>query len=301
MPQRNIDKWPGAKFKFASLAQFLRSPVPSGIITIEHNGVPIDISNEPAEGCAPTVVMLHAAVSRNVRFLPIFTGIGVTSDLNANVIRISDPSLSLDSTLELSWYAGNQHQSLQNDLSEIVDHILTSYSSGRVVFFGSSGGGFAAAYFGSKVPGSLAIAVNPQFILSEYTSGPVDKYLSSCFNVSVNDDHVERVKALSTHIDSDLRLVYNDNPKNVLAVVQNTRDTHHYQKHLLPFLDALPDDNSVYLSAKDWGKGHKPPTAEYISHLLKSAVDEKVNWAGWLNDCGFIRSPTSTEAVALRG
>lgn len=297
MPARNLDRWPGDRHEFTSIAHFLSEPVPSGLISIDYNGWPLDIKHEPKPGSDSTLVMFHAATSSSVRFLPIFTGAGVTKGLDSNVVRISDPSLCLDPELELAWFAGNQHQRLQEDLPAVIEHIRSSHGSSQLTFFGSSGGGFASAYYGAKFPGSLAIAVNPQFNIANYIPAVIRAYTAACFGAASDE---ESDAALESSIEADLNAIYSAGTQNQLAIIQNVQDIHHVKEHLLPFLKAVPGSPDISLQFGDWGKGHKAPPAPFIAELLSVLCELNEDRMHILDGVGFTRKPTPDIARELR-
>ena len=296
MPARNLDRWPGDRHEFTSIAHFLSEPVPSGLISIDYNGWPLDIKHEPKPGSDSTLVMFHAATSSSVRFLPIFTGAGVTKGLDSHVVRISDPSLCLDPELELAWFAGNQHQRLQEDLPAVIEHIRLSHDSQKLTFFGSSGGGFAAAYYGAKFPDSLVISVNPQFDIAKYTPSIVRDYTAACFGAATEDASL----AALSGVESNLNPIYAAGTQNRLAIVQNAPDTHHVKEHLLPFLDVVPGADNIAVMFGDWGKGHKAPPADLIAELLALACGRDDSGTHALASFGFKWAPTTEVARGLR-
>ena len=124
--------------RFSSLHDFFTSNFSGGVAGINYGGGFLDFVyiNKNSK---TTIVIFHAALSSTVSALPIFSGLKVTSLLDANVLAISDPSLLLD--LELAWFAGNDNQNLQRDLPVIISWFVRHFDVSNLIFFGASGGG----------------------------------------------------------------------------------------------------------------------------------------------------------------
>lgn len=116
--------------EFSSVDEFCRSwdSGLSGAIAIEDR-LPIHLhwTNKQAEN---TVICFSAASSK-VREVPFWTGHGLTSSLDANVLLVSDPSMILDRTLSLGWYAGSLEQP---DLIETLTEVFRVVSQGLALF-----------------------------------------------------------------------------------------------------------------------------------------------------------------------
>src|SRR5690625_3266022 len=172
MRERVID--PVSHTVYKSLPEFLDTEErPSGILTVMHGGMPIDVLHDP-RGFNTTTVFFQAAVTRPDIQFPVFSGRMISAKMPTNRVHIGDPSLYLSKDLGLGWYAGNRYQALQDVLTEIICHLIPDCQ--RIVLFGASGGGFAALYYASRLPGALAVPVNPQTNLARYRRLPVDRY-----------------------------------------------------------------------------------------------------------------------------
>lgn len=256
MRVRLLDESKHPTTTYAALGDFYESQdLPNGYITIDYNGVPVDMLNR-ASGAETTIVIFHAAVTPKVQQLPYFAGQTVTKNAPANRLWIQDPSLYLDDKLLLSWFAGNRAQpELQNELTEIIRKVVEAHGSKRVIFFGASGGGFAALYFSRLFPGSLAIAINPQTNLAKYNWRAIEEYGRYAYGVEGEEALTE---LLDTAIVSDLRKHY-EGAENSVAYMQNIHDETHIGPHYHPFIDSLPDTCSAQVLFGDWGPGHAAP------------------------------------------
>jgi|GEM_PF-2926513 len=273
MRSRFIDPTKHRITNFASMADFEAcAEVPPGMLTIMHGGVPIDVNNNH-RGFDATVVFFNAAIAasaaESMRF-PVFTGSGVSRNLAANRIFVNDPSLYVDDSLLLGWYAGNRLQpDLQDVIARIVRLITRQHGVRRTVLFGASGGGFAAIETASRLTGSIAVPVNPQTSISRYWSTAVRAYTTGAWGVDAEEyDPLSLVPACTDLVDRfsrpvDARMVY----------VQNTGDDAHVERHYEPFLlAARRGGNDVTPVLIDSGPGHVAPAKEVLTSVLEAAV-----------------------------
>ena len=278
---RNIDPKVHAITGYPSIGAFLGArEIKGGYHVIDHGGLPIDVLVQN-RGHKTTAVFLHGAVRPEYR-LPMIAGLGVSREVDVNRIFISDPSLIISPTMNLGWYAGNSKQRLQQILQDIIAKIVWSFGSEKLVFFGTSGGGFASLYYSSQFPGSLAIVANPQTDIAKYEPIPVANYAETCFEVS-GSDAMER---LPHSVTTDLVKVYSKPVENTVAYMQNSTDKFHIERHRNPFVENLHYSNAVFeLMGDDWGDGHAAPPKTLITDVLNVAASD--DWTAGLKGLGF--------------
>ncbi|WFP16729.1 hypothetical protein [Citricoccus muralis] len=263
---------------------FLRvDETPTGIVTVDHHNVPIDLLVAPHPSDT-AIVFFHGAIEKHFT-LPVLSGLGISGGLNANRIFVSDPSLILEQRLLLGWYAGNRHQvDLQDALTRILDHVFTLLGAKRVVFFGGSGGGFASLYYASRFENSLALPFNPQTSIRRYLDRAVVMYMNLAFNA-----HAPRSRRLAykpESIVSDLCRWYGTPRPPLVGYMQNLNDVSHVNRHLRPFLRQSHEDNRVMLLAERWDPGHTPPPKPLLTNVLDVA-SSAASWEDGLSELGF--------------
>lgn len=249
---------------YGSLAKFQEAKGhPSGVLTVMNGGLPIDIQHEPL-GYDVTTVFFHAALSSKAYRFPIFMGRRISEGLPTNRILISDPSLYMDDSLRLSWYAGSRKQPrLQWVIRGILKALIPAHH--RVVMFGPSGGGFAALYYASKFEGSTAVPVNPQTNLAKYLPSEVGKYTRLAWGLK-ETNALAQIDAVT-----DLARVYRSASTRVFYV-QNRNDGSHVRSHLDPFMAALPDGHKIHPVLVDGERGHFPPDKAITRAVLAAAI-----------------------------
>lgn len=249
--------------EFESVEDFLNwNEGVQGGVRVWYGGLPIDFDVNLVPG-APLFTTFHGAALSEPR-LPWFVGYGIASGIKVSSVKFSDPSLYLDETLRLAWFAGNKKQpELQLQLHKLIGHLSELGKAQSLIFFGGSGGGYAALEAASSFEDSVAIVFNPQTIISEYNPDAVAKFERVCWEGALDPratfNLVEKFKADSTNC--------------TVLYLQNSTDTPHVERHLKPLLDVIEPRHDFLLLTEDWGKGHKPPPKEILQKVLKSVVE----------------------------
>lgn len=282
--KRQIDRDTHQVSTFSSVTDFVNvEAVPAGISTICSGGLPIDLLVSPGKSDT-TIFFFHGAIERHFT-LPVLSGLGISGGLEANRIFVSDPSLVLDDNLMLSWYAGNYQQpGLQQSLVHIFRKIVTSLSSGRTVFFGGSGGGFASLYFATYFRDSLALVFNPQTNIAKYSERAVRDFTSKSFNVPMQQN--APLNELPDSVVWDVCAIYERPQPNLVAYMQNSNDETHLQHHLLPFSENIHPATELLVLKEPWEKGHSPPPRNLLSKVLDISVSSN-KWKQAYTDLGF--------------
>ncbi|OZI48361.1 hypothetical protein [Bordetella genomosp. 4] len=236
----------------------------------------------------PIVIMFNGAQQRVASLkLPVFSGFGATNADTMSRVFINDPTLYLSENLELGWYAGNSKLNLQELLPQIFEKIFSRARPSKIIFAGGSNGGFAALYYSRLVPGSLAIASNPQTNILKYRVFHVKRYSKVAFALQSLEEAREKLPSL---IDFNLGKLYSERRENFVLYMQNSSDHFHVQSHCIPFLETLDPsradqkistmriDSRLFLHVQNWGPGHAGPRKEYWKMLLNDLVTYSSSW-----------------------
>ena len=153
----------------------------------------------------------------------------------------------------------------------MIRHVAAAVGAGNIVFEGSSAGGFAALVYSHAIPGSLAVAVNPQTDIYRYHQGKVDEYLSACWNGSRPNEE----EAVTSAID-----LYSDSFANYVLYLQNQRDEFHVLNHYEPWAQRFSElSGTRWLTIEgDWGEGHAPPPPFWQEAVLQYALSFEGRW-----------------------
>lgn len=269
MRTRNIDRKVHQVTQYESVEHFMSSyPVNPGVNIINENGLPIDFLYSQKDGSKVTFFMFHGAIEPHFK-LPVLSGLGITGGVDAHRVFISDPALVKNEELLLSWYAGcSEHPHLQNDLVSIFKKILKDNGSQRAVFFGGSGGGYAALYFASQINSSVALVFNPQTSLRKYDSKAVHMFTNLAYEIDSRE--YDPLSLISDEVVLDVCKVYQEPVPAQVIYLQNKNDVQHVNRHMKPFLEKVHPDNRVYTLVERWRDGHTPPPKDLLSGILNS-------------------------------
>ncbi|PJX24123.1 hypothetical protein CAP48_11505 [Advenella sp. S44] len=258
-------------------------------VTLDSATLSFKIVNKKTETC---FVSLAAAAKRDGTSDPIFTGVGLSKQIESSSILVSDPSVHADPALTLGWYAGNKNCELQLDLPRYINHILCALNAVRTILFGSSGGGFATLFYSTRITNAIALAVNPQTSIARFHAHLVWDYMKSCFNVNKSKEPLDSVLS-KYRVQYSLVPVFERLGFMPKVVYLQNRSDWHYEEHLMYFLKSIgvniqsePQNVELYsdslytIVGRTWGDGHVPPPKELIVDLIRELEGDPTYWAG---------------------
>lgn len=215
------------------------------------------------------VVLLHGAKDQGQTSPPYFDRWSwVSSVFNCNLLNISDPTLQVDKKMKLAWYLGSSDEYVTLRIVEIVDSISNALNipKEKVVFWGSSGGGFAAMQASLLLDGSVSVAINPQTSVLNYYKGHVDTAIKNCFSDDVSG-HKEKLSIFDR-----MRSVVSS--RSSVYVFQNVNDRFHYENHFTPFKEFSGGFFNRRLCFEEYEseKPHGPEDKQQASSFFKSVM-----------------------------
>lgn len=177
------------------------------------------------------IFLLGGAINRDVKLPPVYQRATWLKDLPVSAVALADETLMLDDDIELGWYLGDEKEEFLNKLKAGIYRIARDegVEFSDIMFFGSSGGGFASALLSSYFRGSKCLIVNTQTDISRYIKKVYDKFM----DVTGAKDGVYK------HSLMELFEVKRYVPN--IQYYQNVRDTFHYNNHYIPFLSWYSD------------------------------------------------------------
>lgn len=164
---------------------------------------------------------------------PVFQRWSWAKTVPGHFLAISDPVLKLSEDIGLGWYIGTDDLDPTETLVSLIARVASSVgvTPQDIYFYGSSGGGFAALRLAARTPGSTAIVINPQIVVTDYTSRGVQRFLDRHFG-GLNPS--EAIRAYPNRF-SVLPQCGELSERNNVLYVQNTLDNHHFKTHFKPF------------------------------------------------------------------
>lgn len=250
----------------SSLDSFCSANLENGIHSIAYGNGLLDLMIED-RNAETTIVFFHGAVPFRKTTLPVFSGLSVSSDLDANLVLVSDPGL--ENGTNLTWYAGDSERNLQHDLANVLIHVLRNFASHKyTITYGSSGGGFASLIYAAKLPNCTAMTVNPQTEIGNYHPKAVERFTDTCWN-GLPIDAVPAMTKVSDIYGTpcDTRVVY----------IQAMGDEH-VSDHMTPFFERVHPENHVGIRFLWNGVGHQAPHKELVTAMLEDAISSRGDW-----------------------
>jgi hypothetical protein len=188
-------------------------------------------------------ITLHGAKGGQTGFMFHRYSASVASD--APFLLFSDPTLTLDESNFLAWYAGTPKVNPDDWMELITRKVLAATSTVFPVFDGSSGGGFVAMRLATRFARSTAISLSGQTDLFRYYPKRwAEQTISVAFpgmsKAEVANNFVGRSRAIDLYTDPRW------NRGNMLHLVQNIGDQDHVHNHLNIFLTEIGADHSDY-------------------------------------------------------
>ncbi|MFJ6453412.1 hypothetical protein [Paenarthrobacter sp. NPDC091669] len=270
-PSSNYEAWHIDLTRWDSVSEFAANgPWADGVHTISlGDGPSLDlmIVGQPHTSGAVIPVFFNGAVSaRETKTGPFFSGSRLATKGGFGFIAVSDPSLGLDPSVGLAWYAGNRYSDVQDQITAVLASIAAR-TERELLFIGGSGGGFASLYYGGKLSTvASAIVWNPQTEIQKYNPAFVENYMQHAWGGE------ENCTAQTSVVGSlPKRLVY----------MQNANDWH-VSGHTQPFLEAghfthrgrgvFVKDSAVVCFAS-YGDGHAPLPEGPLTALIHQFLD----------------------------
>ena len=274
LERRDTSAW-GDFTDLDSPDEIAEADLSSGYLTVWQDGMPFDLLVDDI-GAETTLVSFHAALGGSGLKPPIFTARTVSDGIGLNRIFVSDPGLLAGEDLGIAWYLGTSEVDATAVLTKIIAALQQRMGAKHLVFFGMSGGGFAALNLSHEFPGSLAIPVNPQTRILDYLEEHWDDLGRYCLGAA---DAEESRELLEQHPRADLRRIYADGFENTVIYVQNESDGH-VKRQMRPWLEAATStgDGRIYTLFGNWGRGHVPPNARELKPMLAAVSETHGIW-----------------------
>ncbi|WP_347331349.1 hypothetical protein [Marinimicrobium locisalis] len=205
------------------------------IFTRWHDGLRYDFALAKKPRARRLFVLFSGAANRDKIQPPVFQRWKWADRFPGHVLYVSDPALFENETLGLAWYIGVGERDPLPFIADTVRSVAgyLKLKSSKVVFYGSSGGGFAALRMQNFMSEATSVAINPQVTLTKYNRSLVGRYVQTCHGTPLDEfdfeAHKSRFDLLAQPKTTDRRLI----------LVQNTLDKSHYAKHFSAYCEML--------------------------------------------------------------
>ena len=227
----------------------------------------------------PLFVSLNAAVTdEERRSKPVFSRWNYADIFRAQVLCISDPLVLQHPTLSSGWYLGAPGRDGVQDIVDIVAAVCRAIGldASRVVFYGSSSGGFAALMAASRMERGRAVAINAQTRPFVYGGTPIARLLASAYQPLAGQGdqafagpRYDATLAVAAAIEAgrDLRLI----------LCQNIHDERHYEPQFKALIESLMDrpgfwdlvrDHRIMPITYDGPPGHTMEPPDMVRRII---------------------------------
>ena len=183
----------------------------------------------------PLFVILSGRVDRAKHSLPSFSRWAWAEQrmFPGHVLCVADPTLELHEGLELGWYLGTAEHDASEELADLLRRFAERLGipEGKIIFWGSSGGGFSALALASRMENTTAVAINAQTNILVYdVAQATENIRRHCFGG-------KSIREIQSRFGPRVNVIqaWNNNRRSRAILLQNTCDTHHYAHHFKPF------------------------------------------------------------------
>jgi hypothetical protein len=156
-------------------------------------------------------------------------------------IFLADTSLEKDRELTVSWYHGSKEIFLIPKYIEILNNIKDklNISSDRVIFIGSSSGGYASLMMAGYMKDSIAIVINPQINLVKYYKKIVKKFIKVIYENMEYEEFKKKYEERYNVVTFYQKINYIPN----IYYIQCIEDEFHFNYHFKYFIKNLCNVN----------------------------------------------------------
>lgn len=276
-PQRSAERKYSVLKSFASPEDIDLSDITEGRLDVACDGVvfPIYLKRDAGK---QFVVFLAGAVNRKTMPLPVFSRWNWGPLFPCNTVSIADPTLALSEKLTLAWYIGTRKQDYTLLLARLVKQLAQKLdvATSNIIFYASSGGGFAALMCARHIPGAKCVIVNPQIDIANYYKAH-RQILAEIFAPDITFRRMrrrfgERLSVFEAFPRTeDLPLIF---------YAQNRADTFHFREHFTPFCETygarieggFSENCRIFTKVFDAASNHGPEPREMIRPLIEESL-----------------------------
>lgn len=174
--------------------------------------------------------------------LPGFPRWSYSPLFDGSYLGIEDPMYYDYDNLQIGFYYGSKQRSYIIDslkiIKKVCDRCKVRYEN--IIFFSSSGGGYASLYASTLIENSLSISINPQLYIQNY--GYANTF------TQITNMQLDQEDAL---LRNDLVRQIKKSKKSKHIIICNIQDHHHFMEHIVPFCEKLSIPLKYGISIKD--------------------------------------------------
>lgn len=269
---RDVSRYQDQYQEHDSLDAFLKSSdIVSGLHGIKHHDDVFTDALYWNQNSDVTVVCFNGAGAPAGGARPGFNGTSMFNSWKnanrANFLFLHDATIYAHDNLSLAWYSGSRDFDYQEQLEPIIRKFVGLNRPRHLIFFGVSGGGYAALKFSASFPGSITVAGNPQTNIDQYVDWAKNKYYKNCWPDPNDPQSID-----TSGLRRDLVPIYRAGTRNFAYCLVNVDDAHHVDDHLIPLIEASHRHLNVRTLLRHWGTGHTASPPQFFLEFLDELV-----------------------------
>ncbi|MGX6442307.1 glycosyl transferase family 2 [Neobacillus sp. K501] len=234
-----LDKFEKIKIHYNQLERFqFPSPEPF-ILKVQWEGVEFDFLIKMKELSSHLIILGSGAMNYQEKRVkpPYFQRHSWIDDLEDSVIFYNDPTLYLGEELLLGWGQGTFDRFYLNDIADILEILIkkSQVPFKKVLFYGSSGGGFMSLILAGFLKDSSVLVNSPQTCLTQWLKVPVQQVFNRSYpkmsEQEIMNKFPDRVNVI--------KFYYQKKYVPKIFYLQNVYCELDVENHLIPFMQGL--------------------------------------------------------------
>lgn len=276
--------FPHSEFHDIESIELTEAPVSD--LTINYQGMRLDCRLNQKVKNDYLIVTPNGAVDREKVALPAFARWNWHGIFKGSILAISDPSLYFKEDLPIGWFAGSKYLNTTSFVADVVCKIasLLQIPNQKIIFWGSSAGGYASILLAGKIDSASFVSVNGQTQIINYYSGHIEHFRKQFDSGSSAEELAKSYPEQWSAIFA-LQKSYDDNKATRGLIVQNTTDKKHYNEHYLPFCEhfnlsiegGLNEDYDLSSMLFTHEKGHGPEPADIAKEIIATYLPKLIS------------------------
>ena len=171
------------------------------------------------------------------------------------------------------YYLGKEMDfSVERAVNAFIQEIIQKGTYEKIIFAGSSKGGYAALNFGLHLPNSIIIAGAPQYRLGEYFTDPANKLEETLRYIAGNPVDQSKLEVLNKHLEKKI-VNYAGHADSITIHLHYSEKEHTYEEHISKLIEALRKNDFHVTKDIQQYTNHSDISLYFPSFLLRK-IDE---------------------------
>jgi hypothetical protein len=203
------------------------------------------------------VIFFHGALPNIEDRDCCFRGFNYDID-DTNILCISDILISIYKNFQISWYLSSNKHDINNIYIELFDYLIKKQNYKKIIFTGTSGGGYPSLYFASYYK-KIAVISNSQIYPEHYWH-----YNEVITKLKENEDFLlyenKNIEKIIINQQPEKIYLYNNLNDPGLEKIGNA--------YYVPFVKFINDNNLNNILVLNLFKSVEPPEGKTHHHIF---------------------------------